>query len=68
MQIGPRITQRRIRLGLTQRDFAELVGVTAAAVSLWESGHVAPRKDRLVKIAEVLRCDVKMLIASMFDF
>ena len=37
-----------------------------SAVSLWESGKVMPRRDRLADIARALSCDVKLLIAGMF--
>ena len=36
--LGKRIVVHRKRLGLTQDALAELMGVTAQAVSKWESG------------------------------
>lgn len=38
------IIQKRQALGLTQEDFAHLVGVTKNTVARWEAGHVAPSR------------------------
>ena len=67
MKIGPKIEQRRLKLNLTQRELAKLIGVTAAAISLWETGRLNPRKDRLPKIAEALGYPVRTLINSLFE-
>jgi len=67
MKIGPKIEQRRLKLNLTQRELAKRVGVTAAAISLWETGRLNPRKDRLAKIAEALGYPVRTLINSLFE-
>ena len=36
-RIGIRLRQRRLQLGLKQKDIAEIAGVSKAAVSKWES-------------------------------
>jgi len=67
MQIGPKIEQRRLKLGLSQRELAKRLGVSAQAISLWETGQLNPRKDRIAKIAEVLGYPVRTLINSFFE-
>lgn len=44
-QIGTEIQRLRIHLGLTQRDFGKQIGVSDAAISLWESASFTPKKD-----------------------
>lgn len=50
-------TQLRKRVGLSQRTFAEALGVTRVAVALWESGAREPRDENLRRYLELLdRC------------
>ena len=37
--IGSRIKEARTRVGLTQKQMAELIGVSSHAVWCWESGR-----------------------------
>ena len=39
----------RYRMGLTQKDFANWLGISVGTVAAWESGHQAPRRGPLVK-------------------
>lgn len=53
-----RIKQLRQEAGLSQRELAELVGVSKAAVSCWETGvRGIPAGDNLVRLAEILGLD-----------
>lgn len=50
------LADRRIELGLTQKDIAQAVGVAEATVSRWESGNIANmRRDRIAAYAKVLQ-------------
>lgn len=51
--LGKRIVSHRKRLGLTQDRLAELLGVTAQAVSKWENDQSCPDITMLPKLAEV---------------
>ena len=56
MNIGEKIKNRRIELGLTMKQVAEAVGVSESAVSRWESGDVDNmRRDRIAQLAKILR-------------
>jgi Zn-dependent peptidase ImmA (M78 family)/transcriptional regulator with XRE-family HTH domain len=51
-----RLTQARVRLGLSKTDLAGRVGVSAAAISQYEAGINSPRPevhDRLASVLEV---------------
>lgn len=56
------LKKRRKALGFTQVKFAELIGVRQTTLSQYENGDCFPRRDKLDKIASVLRCDIKDLI------
>jgi transcriptional regulator with XRE-family HTH domain len=51
LSIGDRIRQVRTDLNLTQRRFADLVGVDPGAVSRWERGISVPEHSRILLIA-----------------
>ena len=46
--LGKRIIENRKRLGLTQDRLAEQLGVTAQAVSKWETGLSLPDAKNLI--------------------
>lgn len=43
----------RQKLGLSAKDYGQLVGASALSIYNWESGKVEPRNSALVKIAAV---------------
>ena len=49
--IGSRIKEARKRVGLTQKQVSELVGVSPHAVWSWESGKMKPTPERLLELA-----------------
>ena len=49
------IRDQRAALGITQTAIAEAVGVSRAAVSLWESSRRAPTADKLHGLFDVLQ-------------
>jgi len=51
--LGKRIVSNRKRLGMTQDALAELLGVTAQAVSKWENDQSCPDIGTLPKLAEI---------------
>ena len=58
------IRKYRKKRNLKQSELALLVGVDRTAVTRWESGEVNPRADRLLKIADALRCSVDDLLGN----
>lgn len=53
-QVGARIRERRKELGLSLRELAERIDLTASFLSLVERGHNTPSLDSLWRIAEAL--------------
>ncbi len=61
MSFGKRLRDRRIELKMSQSELARELGVTAAAVSNYESGQNAMREDVLLKLFRVLDVDPNYL-------
>ena len=53
---GARIREARTKVGLTQKEVSELLGVSAHAVWCWEAGKTKPSGEHLVELAS--RCEV----------
>ena len=60
--LGKRIALHRKRLGLTQDALAEQLGVTAQAVSKWETEQSCPDITMLPKLAEIFSCTTDELL------
>ena len=58
------IKRIREQKGISQKDFAEALGVTPGAVSHWEQGRRKPGIDDLIAIAKLLECKVDDLISD----
>lgn len=52
----------RTSAGLSQVDVAKEMGVSDAAVSMWETGKTQPRAGLLVKLAALYGCTVDELL------
>ncbi len=60
--LGTNIAELRKKMGLTQEEFAEKLGVTAQAVSKWENGVSCPDIMLLPKIAGIFGISVDELM------
>jgi len=60
--LGKRIMQYRKRLGLTQDQLAEQLGVTAQAVSKWENDQSCPDISSLPRLADIFGTSVDVLL------
>ena len=65
--LGKRIVQHRKRLGLTQDQLAEKLGVTAQAVSKWENDQSCPDIAMLPRLAEIFGITTDVLLGSAPD-
>lgn len=54
-KLGKRITDGRKKVGLTQAQLAEKVGVAAQTVSKWETGASLPDLENVLQLSEVLK-------------
>jgi predicted transcriptional regulator len=57
-QIAEQVAQRRLALGLSQKELALLTGTTQSAIARLERGGRPPRIDTLLRIAEALDCEL----------
>lgn len=51
---GKEIVRLRQRLGMNQRQFATLLGVSVAAVCRWELEKRLPRREHITRLNELL--------------
>lgn len=65
--VGKNISERRKKLGLSQKEFAIKLDVTQDALNRMEKGRIAPKMSRLETIAELLKCPVSYLFRSQDD-
>lgn len=56
------IRNLRMRLGMTQEDFAKAVNVSQGAVSQWEIGLTRPGLRAMVRIAHLMGVTVEELL------
>jgi transcriptional regulator with XRE-family HTH domain len=49
----------RVRRGLSVAELAEFVGVSQAAIYLWESDRMRPRKANLTALCRALKLPVR---------
>lgn len=62
IKLGEHIRSHRKKMGLTQEQLAEALGVTVGAVHKWESGKATPELTMLVQIAQFFESSVDTLL------
>ena len=55
----------RKSVGLTQKEVAKRLGITTAAVSMWETGKTKPRADSLIALAKLYGCTVDDILKEV---
>lgn len=61
MSIGQRISELRVKHGMTQYELAKVMEVSRQAVSKWESDQSTPNPVKLIQLADVLDTDLEYL-------
>ncbi|MFH8472411.1 helix-turn-helix domain-containing protein [Streptomyces sp. NPDC018000] len=61
---APRLTQARRLAGLTKREVADGIGVSAAAVGQYEAGTNRPRPELIPRLADVLDVPIQFFVAG----
>jgi phage repressor protein C with HTH and peptisase S24 domain len=59
--LNKRIKDARLARGISQVDLAKELGLSSQAVSLWESGAVVPKRDRILAMATLFGCSAAWL-------
>ncbi len=65
--VGGRIRERRVMLGLSQRQMADLIGVTYQQTHKYERGINRISAGRLYEIAQVLRVPLSYFFEGLGD-
>ena len=60
--LNENIKRLRVYQGMSQVEFASLVGVTKQCVSNWENDNVLPSIEMLVKIADIFKVKTDFLL------
>lgn len=60
--IGKHIAQKCKEMHLTQKQLAEISGLTEAGISRYIAGERLPRIDILLRIAAALNCTIDYLL------
>ncbi|MDE7161936.1 MAG: helix-turn-helix domain-containing protein, partial [Anaeroplasmataceae bacterium] len=67
MGIGNNIKEQRQKLGLTQKDVAEKLNVTAQAVSRWENEDVEPSIDTLKQLSSLFNVSLDDFLNNNYE-
>ncbi len=57
----------RLKAGFSQAEVANIIGVTDAAVSMWETGKTRPRAAILPEIAKLYGCTIDELLSMEYE-
>lgn len=55
------LIERRHNQGMTQKELAEAASLTLSVIARLESKRAMPQLDTLMKVAEALGCDLKLV-------
>lgn len=61
------IASERTKLGLSQEQLGNLLGVSRDIVSKWELGVTNPKADTVMKLAETFGCSIDYLFCRTED-
>lgn len=64
---GNNLYALRNKMGLTQKELGQLLGVSDKAVSKWETGEAMPRTAKLVLITDLFGVTMEQLSSENFD-
>ncbi len=64
LKVGSFIAEQRKLRSLTQKQFADMVGVTDKAVSRWETGKSYPDTETLEKISEIFEISISDILSG----
>ena len=63
--VGENISDRRRRLGLSQKKLAQRLEISQDAMARMEKGRIAPKMGRLQDIADTLQCSPTCFALTM---
>jgi len=66
-KIGQEISKKRKKLDYTQENLAEMLHITAQAISRWENGHALPETTLLPYLSKIFNCTIDELLMPGFS-
>jgi len=67
-QFAKLMRARRARLGLSQTEAADMLGVKFSTLGKWENGQVAPSSPHLKAIAKYLQISLEEVVDMVADY
>lgn len=69
MQINKKLKKRRMELGITMKEVADIVGVSEGTISRWESGDISNmRRDKIALYAKALEVTTNFIMGIDDNF
>lgn len=65
IHFGKRMSALRRKVGLSQTDLAEKLGVTSQAVSKWECGNAVPDIDTLLELSHLYKVTINEMLEDV---
>lgn len=65
--LGVKIERARKKLGLSQAELGQRVGVSQTAVCRWETGAKQPSLNNMLKLSKVLEIPMDYLLNDIAD-
>lgn len=56
------IKERRIKMGLSQSELADMLRIRQSTVAMWENGTNNPNSKNLLLLSRILKCTVDELL------
>lgn len=66
--VGNRIEKQRMIMNLSQRDLANIIGVSSSTIEDYESYNVYPSPETLVKISKALKKPIRYFYDDYYKF
>lgn len=60
-EVIDRLIERRHEKGMTQKELAAVSGLTQSVIARLESKRAVPQLDTLLRVAEALGCELKLV-------
>lgn len=67
MNLSEKITRERKKLGLSQEQVAEKLGITRQSVSKWEAGSSIPEISKLIALSELFHVSIDYLVKDYVE-
>lgn len=67
MSLGSRVRERREAIGMSRKELADHMGITASAVANYENEISSPKAELLYPLMDALNCDANYLYQDEMD-